>query len=214
MRDITTSTALRATAVTLGALMLTAAGAAAANAADPVGDDSSVDVSVEVTELTEPGVLAMTVGDTSVSLAESGSTELVRQFTGTLPTVTVTDTRTADEIPEGAAWYVLGSSTDFVGDAGQPAIGAGHLGWAPALIDGGESGLVAAGDEVDTVVDDDADPANNVGLVDQELLASAWNSGEVATEGTWTANAGLFLRTESTVAAGNYTSTLTLSLFE
>ncbi|HEY9324743.1 MAG TPA: hypothetical protein VIP50_07415 [Agromyces sp.] len=214
MQKIRTSTALRVTAVTFGALMLTAAGAAAANAADPVGDESTVDVNVAVTELTEPGVLAMTVGGTSVTLAESGSTELVRQFTGTLPTVTVTDTRTAEEIPEGAAWYVLGSSTDFVGDAGQPGIGAGHLGWTPALIDGGESGLVAIGDEVDTVIDDDADPANNVGLVDQELLASAWNSGEVASEGAWTANAGLFLRTESSVAAGNYSSTLTLSLFE
>lgn len=214
MKKITTPAALRVTAVTVGALLLTAAGAAAANAADPVGDDSTVDVTVEVSELTGPGALAMTVAADSVALTESGSTELVRQFTGTLPTVTVTDTRAAEDIPADAAWYVLGSSTDFAGDAGQPAIGAGHLGWAPALIDGGESGLVAAGDEVDTVIDDDADPANNVGLVDQELLASAWNSGEIVTEGSWTANAGLFLRTESTVAAGNYSSTLTLSLFE
>ncbi|MFD4422471.1 hypothetical protein ACFWN7_13360 [Agromyces sp. NPDC058484] len=218
MRRTTTPAALRVTAAAFGALMLTAAGAAAANAADPVGDDSAVDVNVAISELTEPGVLAMTVAGDSVALTESGSTDLVRQFTGTLPTVTVTDTRTAEEIPDGAAWYVLGSASQFTGDAQQAPISAGHLGWKPALIDGGDSGLVAEGGEVVTVVDDPTTPptapANNVGLVDQELLAMAFDSEDIAAEGSWTANANLFLRTPSTTAAGNYTSTLTLSLFE
>ncbi|GAA1825466.1 hypothetical protein [Agromyces salentinus] len=170
-----------------------------------------VEVSVEVAEITEPGVLAMSIAGTQVALAENGSSELVRQFTGTLPTVTITDTRTAEEIPEGSAWYVLGSSSGFAGDAGQAEIGAGHLGWAPQLIDGGESGLVAAGDEVLTVLDEAPD---NVGLVDQELFASAWDSGEIAAEGSWTANADLFLRTPADVEAGTYSGTVTLSLFE
>ncbi|WP_227820220.1 hypothetical protein [Agromyces aureus] len=195
-----------------GALLLAGqAGIAAAEEQSHGGGE--VDVNVAISEITEPGVLAMSIAGTAVNLTENGSDELVRQFTGTLPTVTITDTRSAEEIPDGAAWYVLGSATAFTGDAGQAPIGAGHLGWAPALIDGGGSGLVAAGDEVQTVLDDDAAP-DNVGLVDQELFASAFDSGEIATEGSWTANASLFLRTPSTVGAGQYSGTITLSLFE
>ena len=205
---------LRLATAGFGALMLTVVATAAATAADPVGDDSDVDVNVSIAELTEPGVLAMSVAGTATTLTESDSADpLVREFTGQLPTVTVTDTRDADEIPADAAWYVLGTASDFVGDAGQAPIGAGHLGWAPHLIDGGDSGLVAEGPEVATVVDDDAAP-DNVGLVDKELLANTWNSGEVAPEGSWTVTADLFLRTDTTVAAGDYSSTLTLSLFE
>lgn len=198
----------RCSVAAVGAALLV--GVAGAAIADEYGDDD-VEVNVEITELDEPGVLAMSVAGSSATLTESGSTATVRQFTGSLPTVTVTDTRTAEEIPDGAFWYVLGSSTDFTGDAGQSGIGAGHLGWAPQLIDGGESGLVAEGDQVDTVLD--AGP-NNVGLVDQELLAMAFDSEAVAPEGQWTATADLFLRTPATVAPGNYTATLTLSLFE
>jgi hypothetical protein len=192
----------------VGAALLV--GVAGAAIADEYGDQD-VDVNVAITELDEPGVLAMSVAGSSTTLTEDGSTATVRQFTGALPTVTVTDTRTAEEIPDGAFWYVLGSSSDFTGDAGQPAIGAGHLGWAPSLIDGGESGLVAAGDEVDTVLDTGP---NAVGVVDQELLAMAFDSEAVASEGSWTATADLFLRTPATVAPGDYTATITLSLFE
>lgn len=177
-------------------------------------DSGDVDVTVDIEATTEPGVLAMTLAGSSVQLAEDGSTPLIRQFTGALPTVTVTDTRDPDTIPDGVFWYVLGSATEFVGDSGQDPIGAGHLGWEPALIDGGDSGLVAAGDEVLTVLDDETLPGNNVGLVDQELLAMAADSEAVAGEGRWTVTADLFLRTEATVAAGEYASVLTLSLFE
>ncbi|MEW2477472.1 hypothetical protein AB0875_27140 [Micromonospora gifhornensis] len=177
------------------------------------GDEAGVEVTVEIEEIREPGVLAMTVAADSVLLSEDGSTLLVRQFTGNLPTVTVTDTRTADEVPAGAAWAVLGSATDFVGDADQAPIGAGHLGWKPKLIDGGDTGLVSEGEEVVTVLDEPTQPGNNVGLVDQELLVSTFDSGAV-TPGEYTVDADLFLRTPADVEAGAYTSTLTLSLFE
>ena len=214
MKRMTKTAAVRATAVTVGAMLLTAA-AAAAHADELVGGDSTVDVTVEVAPLTEPGVLAMTVAGTEVALTEATSgAPSVREFTGQLPTVTITDTRTAEEIPDAAAWYVLGTTSDFAGDAGQAPIGAGHLGWRPNLVDGVESGLVAVGDEVVTVIDAPTQGANNVGLVDQELFASAWDSEDVAADGAWTANADLFLRTSSDVAPGNYTSKLTLSLFE
>ncbi|MEU6025076.1 hypothetical protein [Micromonospora sp. NPDC047134] len=195
-----------------GTLLVGAVALAGPAHAEP-GDETGVEVTVEIEEIRQPGVLAMSVAADSVALSEDGSTLLVRQFTGNLPTVTVTDTRTADEVPAGAAWAVLGSATDFVGDADQAPIGAGHLGWKPKLIEGGDTGLVSAGEEVVTVVDEPTQPGNNVGLVDQELLVSTFDSGAV-TPGEYTVDADLFLRTPADVAAGAYTSTLTLSLFE
>ncbi|MDG4798032.1 hypothetical protein [Micromonospora sp. WMMD1082] len=195
-----------------GALLAGTVAVSSPALADP-GDRADVEVTVDIEEIAEPGVLALSIAGDSVALSEDGSTLLVRQFTGTLPTVTVTDTRTADEVPEGAAWAVLGSATDFVGSAGQAPIGAGHLGWKPRLLDGGDTGLVSEGEEVVTVLDEPTQPGNNVGLVDQELLVSTFDSGAVA-GAEYAVNADLFLRTPADVAAGAYTSTLTLSLFE
>ncbi|QHC68097.1 hypothetical protein Q0F99_06325 [Rathayibacter oskolensis] len=191
-----------------GLLLLGVAGTAMA-AEIEVGNDD-VDVNVDIAPLTTPGSLSMSVAGTSTSLTENGSTSVIRQFTGTLPTVTVTDTRDPEDIPEGAGWYVLGTASDFTSTTGD-VIGAENFGWAPNLIDGGDSGLVAEGDVVDTAIDGGPD---GVGLVDQELLAITNDSAAVAEEGSWTANADLFLRTEPTVDAGQYSSTLTLSLFE
>ncbi|MET8353129.1 MULTISPECIES: hypothetical protein [unclassified Micromonospora] len=177
------------------------------------GDSADVRVTVDIEEIAEPGVLAMSIAGNSVALSEDGSTLLVRQFVGSLPTVTVTDTRTAEEVPDNAAWAVLGSATDFVGGAGQAPISAGHLGWKPRLLDGGDSGLVTEGEEVVTVLDEPTQPGNNVGLVDQELLVSTFDS-EAVTGDAYSVDADLYLRTPADVAAGSYTSTLTLSLFE
>ncbi|GGM81956.1 hypothetical protein ACFFX1_21200 [Dactylosporangium sucinum] len=177
------------------------------------GDDADLQVTVDIAEIREPGVLALSVAGNAVVLTENGSTLLVRQFTGTLPTVTVTDTRTADEVPAGAGWAVLGSATSFVGTAGQAPITADHLGWKPHLVDGGETGLVTEGEEVVTVLDDPTQPGNNVGLTDQELLVSAYDSAAVAGD-AYAVDADLYLRTPADVAAGQYSSTLTLSLFE
>ncbi|KQR86378.1 hypothetical protein [Microbacterium sp. Leaf179] len=204
----TRSLVIRAAAIVAGCTMMGGV-ASAAFAADPVGADSDVDVSVEVADITTPGVLAMTVGGSSATLTESGSTGTVRQFTGALPTVTVTDTRTADEIPAGAFWYVVGTSTEFVGSSGQDPISAGHLGWTPVVADPDGTGLVSAGPEVGTVLDG---APNNVGLVDQELLALS--SDSAAAVGTWKADADLLLKVPVSTESGTYTSTLTLSLFE
>lgn len=208
------SAPLRLAAAVLGAVALAVGGGAlAATAAEEQGE-GDVDVKVDIAPVEQPGVLAMSIAGTSVTLTESGSTALTRQFVGSLPRVTVADTRTPAEIPEGAYWYVLGTASDFVGSAGQPEITAGHLGWRPSLIDGGASGLVAVGDEVMTVLDEETLPGNDVGLVDEELLAMAADSEEIATEGRWTAEADLFLKTDVAVAPGGYSSVLTLSLFE
>ncbi|GIJ80743.1 hypothetical protein SAMN05443287_102433 [Micromonospora phaseoli] len=195
-----------------GALLVGTVAVSSPALAEP-GDSADVEVTVDIEEIEEPGVLALSIAGDSVALSEDGSTLLVRQFVGTLPTVTVTDTRTSDEVPDNAAWAVLGSATDFVGGAGQPPIGAGHLGWRPRLLDGGDTGLVSEGEEVVTVLDEPTQPGNNVGLVDQELLVSTFDSGAVAGD-AYSVDADLFLRTAPDVAAGSYTSTLTLSLFE
>lgn len=204
------STTARLALTAAGTLLL--AGVASAAIAEEQHGASDIGVSVAIAPLTSPGVLAMTVDGTSTALVENGSTDLTRTFTGTLPTVTITDTRTAAEIPDGAAWYVLGSSTGFTGDAGQAGIGAGNLGWEPRLLGGDDAGLVAPGDAVDTVLDtgDDA-----VGLVDQELFAITAGSAEAADgNSAWTATADLTLKTAADVAPGKYSTTLTLSLFE
>ncbi|GGN09657.1 hypothetical protein FHR83_003205 [Actinoplanes campanulatus] len=200
-----------ACSVLAAATALPATALPATASADP--GEAEVEVTVRIPEIEEPGVLALSVAGDAVPLTENGSDLLVRQFTGRLPTVTVTDTRTLEAIPAGSSWAVLGSSSDFAGTAGQAPISAGHLGWKPRLIDGGDTGLVAEGEEVVTVLDDPTQPGNNVGLVDQELLVSTYESAEV-TGGAYTVDADLYLRTPADVAAGSYHSTLTLSLFE
>ncbi|GLJ61161.1 hypothetical protein GCM10017576_12900 [Microbacterium barkeri] len=187
-----------------GVLLAGVAGAAFAE--EQVGS-GEVDVNVQI-EDTGAGVLAMSVAGTSTSLSESGSSELVREFTGALPTVTVTDTRTAEEIPDGAFWWVEGTASSFVGDAGQAEITPDHLGWRPHVADDG-SGAVAVGSDVDTVLDEGP---NNVGLQGRELLAMALTSEEAV--GSWEATAELVLKVPAETAPGAYTSTLTLSLFE
>ncbi|MEU4694735.1 hypothetical protein [Actinoplanes sp. NPDC023714] len=198
--------------VALACVLAGATAFPAAALADPSPGEAQVEVTVDITEIEEPGVLALTVAGTAASLTENGSDLTVRRFTGTLPTVTVTDTRTLEEIPAGSAWAVLGSSSDFTAPGLDP-ISAEHLGWKPRLLDGGDTGLVAEGEEVVPVLDEETQPGNNVGLVDQELLVSTYDSSAV-TGGSYTVNADLNLHTPADVAAGSYKSTLTLSLFE
>ncbi|MEU5870883.1 hypothetical protein AB0A73_04900 [Glycomyces sp. NPDC047369] len=198
----------RASVAAVGGAML-AGVAGAAFAQDQVGSGSDVDVNVAIEDLDE-GVLAMSVDGTTATLVEDGSTGTVRQFTGDLPTVTVTDTRSADEIPDGAFWWVEGTASSFTGDAGQDPIGAENLGWSPSLVDDG-SGAVAVGPDVAPALDTDEDP-NNVGLQGRELLAMALTSEEAI--GTWEAGAELTLQVPADTEPGNYTSVITLSLFE
>ncbi|KQQ09814.1 hypothetical protein [Rathayibacter sp. Leaf296] len=191
-----------------GFLLLGVAGTAVA--AEVELESNDVDVNVEIAELPGGGALSMTVAGDSTELTEAGSTSVIRQFTGTLPTVTITDTRDAEDVPAEAGWYVVGTADDFTNTTGD-VISAANLGWQPRVIDGGETGLIAEGDRVETAVDEGDD---NTGLVDQELLALTNQSAEVNPTGPFTANADLFLRTAPTVEAGDYSSTLTLSLFE
>jgi hypothetical protein len=158
------------------------------------------------------GQVSMTVADNGgVSLQEDGSNAAARQFLGTLPTVTVTDTRRPEDIPAGDFWAIVGQAAQFTatGDAAPP-IGPQYLGWKPKLLSDTTTGAVEAGEPVSSVISDGTG-APTVGLQGQELLVSTANSADEI--GTWQVNAGLALRTPVDVAAGEYHSTLTLSLF-
>lgn len=187
----------------LGVGILTAVGSGAATAAV----EDTIDVSVQIEPNAEPGALALTVAGDAAPLTEGEPIGTDRVFTGTLPTVTVTDTRLPETVDPAAFWYVVGSITDFAGDAGQPDIvSADTFGWQPALVDGGTGdGEVAPGDDVA--------PGEGFGAEDFELLSNVYNSADAA-PGSYSANAGLILRTPGTVAPGSYSATLTLSLFE
>ena len=191
------------------AVAIAAAAGTAAATADEL-DNENIDVEVTITSATTPGTLALSVAVNNTTLGESGSTGAIRQFTGVLPDVTVTDSRTAEEMPDGAAnWYVLGSASEFSTDDGA-TITADHLGWAPRLVDGDDTGdgVISEGLDIDTVLDGDR------GLDDQELLYAADWVPAVEGGGSWTASADLFLRVPVAAATGTYSSVITLSLFE
>ncbi|MFG1863589.1 hypothetical protein [Microbispora bryophytorum] len=193
-------------------LGLALAGLATPALADDPGSGSGIDVSVTIEPTTTPGQISMTVADNDgVSLQENGSDATARQFVGTLPTVTVTDTRRPEDIPAGEFWAVVGQSSQFVA-ADDPAktIGPEYLGWKPRLLSDSSTGAVAAGEPVSSVIGDGTG-APEVGLESQELLVSTANSADEI--GTSQVNADLALRTSTDVAAGEYHSTLTLSLF-
>lgn len=196
----------------LAAVLMTTGGAAiAAVAADPVGN-GQIGVDVEVTPQEGPGTLALTVAPGRATLTEQGSSGDARQFTGTLPQVTVTDTRDPEQTAGGARWSVLGSASDFTSADGD-VIEAKYLGWSPRLVSG-EDDAVSIGGDVDGALQGEAGSAQSRGLKDQELLflrdADALPEGGV----TSTATADLTLRVPATVSAGQYSSLITLSLFE
>ncbi len=194
-----------------GVLLIGTAGAALA---DPLEDDD-VTVNVDIEPLAPVGALTLTVASPSTSLTEvAADADGNRVFDGVLPTVTVSDDRTA--VPAENFWYVSGQSSAFTGPGGA-TIGADKLGWVPALLTGDEF-QVGAGDEVVTSLDDptlgSGETANNTGLVSGDLLAVAPNSEGELTPGVWTANAALRLKTPATQTPGAYSATLTLTLWE
>lgn len=189
----------------LGVGALAVAGAGTAFAAE---EEETIDVQVEIAPDGDPGVLALTVASGSATLTEGEDMGTDRTFTGTLPTVTVTDTRLPENVSDEAFWYVMGAISDFTGDADQPAIvSADAFGWYPTIVEGnpeGEDQLVAPGDPVD--------PGTG-GFVDAELLSIA-DSSAAAAGGEYSATADLLLRTPASVAPGTYGATITLTLLE
>ncbi|XVQ87788.1 hypothetical protein ACQP2K_10315 [Microbispora siamensis] len=208
----TKKTAQLLAAAVLGVALAGAGMAGPAAADDDPGNGNGIDVSVKIEPITTPGQVSMTVADNNgVALQENGSNATARQFVGTLPTVTVSDTRRPEDIPAGDFWAVVGQSSQFTASGNPSAtIGPQYLGWKPRLLTDSTTGAVSAGEPVSSVISDGTG-APTEGLKGQELLVSTANSADEI--GTWQVNADLALRTPVDVAAGEYHSTLTLSLF-
>jgi len=200
-------------AATLTGVLLVSGGPALAAVAQP-RPSADIDVDVDIVPLTTPGALTMSVAPGRATLTENGSTDTVRRFTGSLPEVTVTDTRTPDQLAGHSAWYVLGSSTAFTTSSGS-SIGADHLGWSPRLV-AGDDGTVSVGGDVGTALDPNtgSDSATNRGLVDKELLYLGDAQSLPAGGTSSTATADLTLKVDPSVKAGSYSAVITLSLFE
>jgi len=199
------SIVLRGSAIAFGAALLVSAGSAAL--AEEEKDVEGVEVQVEVEPLAGPGALAMTVDGDQATLEEGESTDLERVFTGTLPTVTVTDTRAADDVPADSFWYVVGTASNFHDEKGMSTISSSNLGWSPRLVEGEGEGapFVEVGGDV---------TPSEPGLVDQELLYLAESGESNAGGGVFSATADLDLVVPAAVPSGTYSSTITLSLFE
>lgn len=149
----------------------------------------------------EDGVLALTVADFgyAVELSEPENMGDRLQFTGELPEVTVTDSRTAAQAGQGG-WAVTGQADAFT-SAGQ-TVEAENFGWTPEVLTP-RPGL-SAGAAVATAFDD------GDGLASPSLLASANAQGRW---GTAVLGAGLVLDVPVDTQPGTYTGLLTVSLF-
>lgn len=174
---------------------------AAIGFATPAAADEDVTVTVDISP-NQQGSLSLSIAGNTVALTEQGTPTTVRTFTGTLPTVTVTDTRTAGQITPGSYWAVVGGITDFAGTAAQPDISSTeYFGWTPNVV-AGNAGQVAPGDDIAPGTGFDTEPSELLTTIDESA------------PGSWQANAGLTLEAPATVASGAYQATLTLSLFE
>lgn len=186
------------------AAALPASGRALASDTDG-GQGVGVSVTIDSREI-EPGTLAMSYATDPVELVGAVGASERLEYTGTLPVVSVIDTRSPEEVPAGASWAVLVSVSDFESSA--DSFAGSHLGWAPYVVgDGGHPGLVLAGPEVASELD------GGPGLQDQELLTWSTDARETVA-GTYSVGATLRLAVPEDTEPGRYTGHLTLSLFE
>lgn len=165
-------------------------------------DEEGIPLVAEVPDSTEePGRLVLTVADFGNGVAlegpEHGGDRL--QFTGALPTVTVTDSRN-DDTAAGGGWAVTGQSGDFTTN-GQ-LIRSRHLGWTPQLIT--ERAGVTPGEQVLSHL------SGGPGLAVPASLATADADGRA---GSTEIGADLLLEVPVDTRAGEYVGHLTVSLF-
>ncbi len=165
-------------------------------------EDTTSGIPVEATiPEGENGVLALTVADfgSGVSLSAPENVGDRLRMTGTLPEVTVTDSRTAQQAGVGG-WSVSGQADAFT-SAGR-SITADHLGWTPSVLTP-RPGLVA-GAPIATAVE------GGPGLQSSGELASATAEGRF---GSAKLEAALRLEVPIGTQPGTYTGAMTVSLF-
>jgi type 1 glutamine amidotransferase len=164
-------------------------------------DDAS-SIPVEVSVVDAPGALSLTVGNygSAVKLLKQDTEDDLRwSFQGTLPTITIDDSRNNTQAGAGG-WAASGQSSDFTSAAG--TLTADHLGWAPRFVQP-RAGVVL-GDRSVTALD------GGTGLSVPSPLASAPNADR---RGSAQVTADLFLELPAGTTEGDYSARVTLSLF-
>jgi hypothetical protein len=143
------------------------------------------------------GLLTVTVTTTGIALTEQGTTPPLTA-TGTLNSVTVTDTRNL--FP---GWSVSGQVSPFTGagSAAGSTVAGDQLGWVP-------NGTVSGGATLGPPVAPGTSPG--LGDVGAVLASAAAGSGM----GTDTLMASLTLDIPASALAGPYTSSLTVTYLE
>ncbi|MCR2794038.1 endo-1,4-beta-xylanase [Microbacterium sp. zg.Y625] len=164
-------------------------------------DGDGIPIEATVPEASEPGSLSLTVADygdgVKLDSAQNAGDRL--RFTGSLPTITVTDSRNDEQASDGG-WSTSGQSTSLV--SGERTLTADHLGWTPKVLTPRPG--VTAGAWVPTVL------SNGPGLATAQRLAAATADGRY---GSTQLSAGLVLDVPVGTAPGTYRGTLTVSLF-
>ncbi|WP_456819931.1 alpha/beta hydrolase [Cellulomonas sp. URHB0016] len=145
------------------------------------------------------GVLALSVAAHDVTLAPAQNAGDRLRFTGALPAVTVTDSRSVSQAG-ASGWAVAGQAYRF--SSGTRILGAEHLGWSPR-VETPRAGLVAGAVRATTL-------GGGEGLVVPGRLAWATPEGRF---GSATLGADLALEVPVDTTPGSYQGTLTLSLF-
>lgn len=144
-----------------------------------------------------PGALALTVSEGGLHLDGARHAGDRLRLGGVLPAVSVTDSRAQSE-----GWAVTGQASDLSAatSAGAATVQAGHLGWAPFLVDG----QAQPGGVVASVL------SGGAGLAAPATLGT---SGAAGAAGTASLAADVELEVPVTTRAGSYTGAVTISLF-
>ncbi|MEE6283347.1 ThuA domain-containing protein [Georgenia sunbinii] len=158
-------------------------------------------IPVDVSIVEKPGALTLTVEEygSGVELAADGERPDRWRYTGELPTVTVADSRNAEQAA-GGGWAASGQSSAFTSAAGD--ITADHLGWVPRVLTPRDG--VAAGPAPLTALD------GGPGLSAPAQLAAATAEGR---RGIAELDARLVLDAPIGTAEGDYSARVTVSLF-
>ncbi|MBO0869036.1 MAG: Ig-like domain repeat protein [Micromonosporaceae bacterium] len=142
------------------------------------------------------GTLTLTVSPTAVTMSTAAlsADNTTFESTGTLSDVTVNDGRNQSH----PGWRASGQVQDFTGPA---TIDGNSLGWTPMVKTPNPALDISAGPAIL--------PGTNPGLKQGSGLASAPAGAGL---GTTVLSAGLDLKVPATQAAGNYSTTLTITL--
>ncbi len=169
-------------------------------AGQQVGDASKT-VTATISDTEGALVISVDAADRAVTLpaAALNSSGDRWESTGTLKPVTVTDTRSGQP-----GWTASGQVADGFRTADGKTFAGGYLGWAPTVVDQGETQGVVAGPIALPYVTGQT----GTGLGDSAVLATAPGG---AGRGTARLDAELTLSVPTDTAAGTYTGTLTLT---